>query len=212
MQYLNYILLGVILGWSIIEILKSLDRNDYSIEQQLQKRKDELLKIEHQKIKDFHNNLGTHADHTKQMAFKEIHDFCTSKLEFKLDEIHEVIRSIQKLYRSSYETDNEFKANFPEKSDLQFSPVETHHILTILNEGLHNATIYAQAKYITTIVAIENKQLQLVTHDTGIGYDKSTVQHGEGLERLKEMVALRKGSVTITSTQNGTIVNATVPV
>jgi|GEM_PF-5705135 len=211
MQYLKLILLGLLLGWSIIEIFKSLERKDYSIAQQLKLNKKKRLQQEHQLITQLHEQLDVKLDSHKSKSFELIHNQCTATLYHTTNDIQEIITQIHHLYKTTLNSDAAFKLNFPEKSDLQFSPLNAYNILTILNEGLHNAARYSKATYITNILAIENNNLQLVTHDTGKGFDKTTTKQADGLKRIQQMVQEHNGEVNITSTENGTIVNSYLP-
>lgn len=211
MNFITYIFLGLLLGWSIIEILKSLERKDYSIAQQLQQNKKKRLQQEHHLISQLHEQLTSKPDSIKSSAQELIHNQCTATLYFSTIDIYETVKQIQHLYKTTLNADAAFKINFPEKNDLQFSPLNSYHILSILNEGLHNASSYSEATYITSIVAFEDENLQLVTHDTGKGFDKTATKQADGLKRIQQIVQEHNGEVSITSTENGTIVNTYLP-
>jgi len=103
--------------------------------------------------------------------------------------------------------------NFPEKEILNFEPQKTLQLLTIINEGLHNAVIHSQANFIFNIASVEKDILSIITHDNGIGYNRKEITDKAGINNIIKAVENLKADLKLTSTiGNGTVVNVEIPI
>jgi nitrate/nitrite-specific signal transduction histidine kinase len=103
--------------------------------------------------------------------------------------------------------------NFPNKELLSFEPLEILYLLTIINEGLHNATIHSEANYIFSIASVEEGRLNIITHDNGKGYSRKLIADGNGIKMMENAVQKLHANLKFTSTVgNGTVVNVEIEI
>ncbi|MGJ8684969.1 MAG: histidine kinase [Nonlabens sp.] len=202
---LLYVVLGLILGSVIAFLWDELERSRTSLQ------KSELWnrsKQEHLTIKEELQRLQKHPDPVKYTAIEKCYEFCLSQNRFALKDIEKATIELQDWYKRSLDGDSIYRFNFPEKEMLKFFPLETLHILNIINEGLHNAAIHSQANFIFSIASVENNRLNIITHDNGIGYNRKEIDDGNGIQKIREATEKLNGDLKLTSTiGNGTIVN-----
>ncbi|MEP5133346.1 MAG: histidine kinase, partial [Nonlabens ulvanivorans] len=132
---------------------------------------------------------------------------------YTLKDIELATKQIQNHYSKNLETTSTFKINFPEKEMLSFEPQESLMLLTIINEGLHNAALYSNANFIFSIASIEDERLHIITHDNGVGYNRIEIHDGNGIKTILKATSDLKGDLKLTSTiGNGTVVNVQIPI
>ncbi|MEN8897236.1 MAG: histidine kinase [Nonlabens sp.] len=148
----------------------------------------------------------------KNEAVTLVYKFAASQNHFSLKDIETFTRQIQNYYLNNLNSPSTFKMNFPEKKLLNFDPAQTLMLLTIINEGLHNAALYSNANFIFNIAYIEDDKLHIITHDNGIGYDRNKNIDAGGINKILKAITTLKGDLKLTSTAgNGTVVNTQIP-
>ncbi|WP_438962402.1 histidine kinase [Nonlabens sp.] len=211
-EILGYVFIGGIVGMIVVFFLSQRDRND------LQKRRLGSLKAEQrlQQQRDLILEQLTHKlpekTFEKEETVSKVYQAAASKNRFSLKDIEQVTKDLQNYYATTFSNEIHFKMNFPEKDQLHFEPLEVLEILTIINEGIHNAVVHAQPGFIFNIASIEHGKLSLITHDNGSGYDRKTIQDGKGIQTILKATSQLKGDLKLTSTMgNGTVVNVEIP-
>jgi signal transduction histidine kinase len=85
------------------------------------------------------------------------------------------------------------------------------NLLRIYKEALTNVVKHSQAESVAVTFSADDKGLQLVVQDDGIGLDENK-QHGRGLPNMKRRMQEMGGDITISaSRKQGTQVRLAVP-
>jgi NarL family two-component system sensor histidine kinase LiaS len=82
----------------------------------------------------------------------------------------------------------------------RLKPMQVHHILAIVQEGLSNTLRHARASRVTIRVAQCDGLINLQVDDTGRGFAPQTVLAGYGLRSIRDRARLIGGQVEIDST------------
>ncbi len=85
-------------------------------------------------------------------------------------------------------------------------------VYRLVQESLTNIAKHAHANHVRVSVREADDQLQLEVQDDGAGFDNEAVGHGFGLAGMRERVSLGGGTMTIASSEHGTLVRASLPV
>ena len=142
-----------------------------------------------------------------------LYQFAASKNHFTLKDIEQATRILQRHYAQSIANELAYKTNFPEKELLRFEPKEVLQLLTIINEGLHNAITHSQASFVFSIASVEHGKCNIITHDNGVGYDRKVIADGNGIQAILKATQELKGELKLTSSiGNGTVVNVEIPI
>ncbi len=92
-----------------------------------------------------------------------------------------------------------------------FTPVQTHHISSILNEALSNAARHAQARHVQVTASQDMHQFQLIIQDDGKGFNSNGQVAGYGLRNMRDRARLLGGQLHIQSQlEKGTIITLTL--
>jgi signal transduction histidine kinase len=85
-------------------------------------------------------------------------------------------------------------------------------VYRLVQESLTNIAKHARANQVRVSICEADDQLQLEVQDDGAGFDNEAVGHGFGLAGMRERVSLAGGSMSIASSERGTLVRASLPV
>jgi len=86
-----------------------------------------------------------------------------------------------------------------------------YHLLTLLNAGIHNAVVHAQARYAFAITSLQDEQLAVIVHDNGYGFNVKTLEQKVGITGIIGAALQLNADLKYTSTlRNGTVVNAII--
>jgi signal transduction histidine kinase len=85
-------------------------------------------------------------------------------------------------------------------------------VYRLMQESLTNIAKHAHANHVRVSVRETDDLLQLEVQDDGAGFDNGTVGHGFGLAGMRERVSLGGGTMSIASSEHGTLVRASLPV
>lgn len=84
----------------------------------------------------------------------------------------------------------------------------------VIQECLTNIVKHAKAENVNICLVIEPNYIKIKVNDDGIGFDMTEAKGKDnsfGLSSIKERIALMNGEVDITSTPDGTTINASIP-
>ncbi|EAS18721.1 putative signal transduction histidine kinase [Flavobacteria bacterium BBFL7] len=205
--------IGILVGFIVIFLLSDMDRKRYNLKMENLRKGYSILQNQQQEILNELSLKRPEPTTVKNEAISLIYNLAASKQLFTLKDIELMTKQIQNHYSTNLDSSSTFKMNFPEKELLNFEPRETLNLLTIINEGLHNATLYSKANYIFNIASIEDGNLNLITHDNGLGYNRKEIQDGNGIKTILKAASDLKGDLKLTSTiGNGTVVNVQIPI
>lgn len=206
------IFLGLLLGLVVIAFMAAADRKESRLQRQLRLGyKNNLDAQRHQILRQLTDKLPL-SPVDKKESVSLIYEFAASKNHFTLKDIEQTAKKLQVHFKNSIKNESVYKMNFPEKELLNFKPLETLNLLIIINEGLHNAAIHAQANFIFSIASIENGFISIITHDNGTGYNRQEIPDGNGIKNIEKAAIALNGILKLTSTiGNGTVVNVEIP-
>jgi signal transduction histidine kinase len=84
-------------------------------------------------------------------------------------------------------------------------------VYRVVQEGLTNAVKHGQASQVTVEVVEAGHEVRLSVRDDGRGFDTTAESTGFGLGGMRERIGLAGGRLEISSTADGTVIEATVP-
>jgi signal transduction histidine kinase len=88
----------------------------------------------------------------------------------------------------------------------------SHHLYSILREGLTNIRKHSGASIVKLSGWVENRQIVLSIKDNGCGFDPHQISNGLGLTGIAERVEILGGKLNIKSNLNqGTSIQVTIP-
>jgi len=79
-----------------------------------------------------------------------------------------------------------FTFNNDVTSSIQFTAIEGMHLFRVIQEAINNALKYANADLVTVDFKEQNKQVIIHVKDDGVGFEKETVQLGNGLYNMQK--------------------------
>ena len=87
------------------------------------------------------------------------------------------------------------------------------NLYRIIQEAINNVEKHSDAKNLYVTLSREQRELKLVMHDDGKGFDTTRVRHGIGLKNITDRVAMSGGTVDIKSGKGkGTILTVSLPI
>jgi signal transduction histidine kinase len=84
-------------------------------------------------------------------------------------------------------------------------------VYRLVQEALTNVAKHAQASRVRVAVGESGGQLSIDVQDDGSGFDPDTASHGFGLAGMQERVSLAGGTLSIDSSERGTLLRARLP-
>ncbi len=112
---------------------------------------------------------------------------------------------IEKARESTEKTNFNFEISKGLIDKYRFTSVEGMNIYRIIQESVHNALKYANAKNIAVNINEENDKITISVEDDGNGFDMKNAPLGNGLNNIRKRAREIKGNVEILSTpQQGT--------
>ncbi len=85
---------------------------------------------------------------------------------------------------------------------IQFTAIEGMHLFRVIQEAVNNALKYAEASLVTVHFKEENNQLIFSVKDNGIGFEKESVQLGNGLYNMQKRMDEINAHIDIDSIPN----------
>jgi anti-sigma regulatory factor (Ser/Thr protein kinase) len=210
---IGYIFIGLLLGMVIIYFLSAAEREEQNAkrQQRWQEQNRRQLQRDQMLMELVHRPLENTTPKTQAVTL--LYRFAASKNNFTLKDIEQATRILQRHYAQSIANELAYKTNFPEKELLSFEHQETLQLLTIIDEGLHNAITHSQASFVFSIASIAHGKLNIITHDNGVGYDRKVIADGNGIKMMENAVQKLHANLKFTSTVgNGTVVNVEIEI
>ncbi len=99
----------------------------------------------------------------------------------------------------SVSTTIQFKVESTITSEIVFSSVKGINIFRVLQEAINNTIKYAEASEVGVLISENEKEFQFEIKDNGKGFDKNSVELGNGLENMQRRIQEIGGEITITS-------------
>ncbi len=87
--------------------------------------------------------------------------------------------------------------------DVKLSMEYTQHIYLVVKEAINNLIKYAECSQATIKVKHENKILSLLLSDNGVGFDKNSIQYGNGLLNMRHRSQLMNSTLIIETRPGG---------
>jgi signal transduction histidine kinase len=84
-------------------------------------------------------------------------------------------------------------------------------IYRLVQEALTNIVKHAHANTVRVAISQSDAQLQIEVQDDGCGFDPKATRQGFGLEGMRERVGLAGGTLSITASEHGTLLQARLP-
>lgn len=95
--------------------------------------------------------------------------------------------------------DVKFKFDNEVESTIQFTAIEGMHLFRVIQEAINNSLKYANADLITITFEEITNQLVFTITDNGVGFEKETVQLGNGLRNMQKRMDEINADIDINS-------------
>ncbi len=92
-----------------------------------------------------------------------------------------------------------FEFNNEVETAIQFTAIEGINLFRVIQEAINNSLKYAQANLITVDFKEKNNQLICAVKDDGIGFEKETIQLGNGLHNMQKRMDEINADIDINS-------------
>lgn len=182
------------IGAQLTFIISSLDNLKYG------------FKIEDKKLT---NKLESISEFTSETIY-ELRDtiWAMNKNEITFEDLQSRISNfINKADLSLTDTIFIFNSEKRATDFMKFSSVDGMNIYRIIQEATNNAIKYAKASRIEVHVEKTSNILQIVIKDDGVGFDKSTVEFGNGINNIRKRASELDANMVLNSTpEKGTTV------
>ena len=96
-------------------------------------------------------------------------------------------------------------------ADEKFSSEQGMNIYRIVQEAVHNALKYAEARQITIDIRLQENSVLMKVTDNGIGFDIQQKSSGNGLNNMKKRAKLLNGDIAIKSVEGETVITCLFP-
>jgi signal transduction histidine kinase len=114
--------------------------------------------------------------------------------------------------RSGFHLDGELALPDPSAGRERLEEQLETAVYRLVQEALTNVAKHAHAGRVRVAVSESDGQLSVEVQDDGSGFDPEAVSHGFGLSGMKERVSLAGGTLSIDSSERGTLLRARLPV
>jgi signal transduction histidine kinase len=114
--------------------------------------------------------------------------------------------------RSGFHLDGELALPDPSAGWERLEEQLETAVYRLVQEALTNVAKHAHAGRVRVAVSESDGQLSVEVQDDGSGFDPEAVSNGFGLSGMKERVSLAGGTLSIDSSERGTLLRARLPV
>lgn len=169
------------------------------------------LKIKNENMSQ---NLNTIASFTTNTIY-ELRDtiWAMNKPEITIEDLKSrIMNYIDKAREMATNINFEFNADNQLSDEQAFTSIQGMNIYRIIQEAVHNALKYAEAKNIKVHIGLKDEDLMLSITDDGKGFNQSETSLGNGLNNMKKRAGDLGGTFTLSSCKvEGTKVQIIVP-
>ncbi len=175
------------IGAQLTFIISTLDNIKYGFKLQNDKLGEKL-----QSISNFTSN-----------TIFELRDtiWAMNKPEISFEDLNARITNfIDKARETTEKTNFSFEISEELSNKQLFSSVEGMNIYRVIQESVHNALKYAEAKNISVKIQETNEDINITIEDDGNGFDINSAQMGNGLNNLRKRAKEINSTIKIDST------------
>ncbi|MCR9182062.1 MAG: sensor histidine kinase [Flavobacteriaceae bacterium] len=169
------------------------------------------LKLKNENMSQKLNTISSFTTNT----IYELRDtiWAMNKPEITIEDLKSrIINYIDKAREMATNINFEFKADNQISDEQAFSSIQGMNIYRIIQEAVHNALKYAEAKNIDVHIGLKDEDLILSISDDGKGFRQSETSIGNGLNNMRKRAGDLGGIFTINSREEeGTEVEIIVP-
>lgn len=140
------------------------------------------------------------------------------------DELSDLIRTLRPLelsdtpldeaiqeYLKDWKRQTHIAAVLEHEGAGDLSPEVEKSVYRIFQEALSNIARHSNATAISVSIKFSARQMELVIHDNGSGFNLKDVKRGIGLNSMRERAESCGGQFELNSTSNGTKIRITIP-
>jgi signal transduction histidine kinase len=113
--------------------------------------------------------------------------------------------------QSGFEIDDELALPGPFTSEDRLNGDLETAVYRLVQEALTNVAKHARADRVRVAVGESDGELSIEVRDDGAGFDSETTGYGFGLSGMQERVTLAGGTLSVRSSDQGTVVSARLP-
>jgi signal transduction histidine kinase len=99
-------------------------------------------------------------------------------------------------------TNIKFSFNASIAEDFTFTSIKGINVFRIIQEAINNSIKYSNASEISVNITENEKFVEISISDNGIGFDKNTIELGNGLENMQKRIEEIGGDISIKSKVN----------
>ncbi len=97
--------------------------------------------------------------------------------------------------------------------DLKLNMEARRDFFLVFKEAVNNAAKYSRAEKVWIRITVENRKLNMLIKDNGVGFDVANADNGNGLGNMRKRADGLNGTINLRSKQGeGTEVNVNVPI
>ena len=150
------------------------------------------------------NYISKFTSHTIDQLRDTI--WAMNKNEISLQDLHSRILSFIEKAKNANEN---ITFNFENEitREIVFTSIKGMNLFRVIQEAINNALKYANASKINIHFEEKENTIQLTIKDNGKGFNKKTVNLGNGLRNMQERIDEVNGKLEIHSTKKGTIIS-----
>lgn len=157
------------------------------------------FKLQNDKLGEKLQNISSFTSNT----IFELRDtiWAMNKTEITFEDLNARITNFIDKARQTTENTN-FNFNISEELNNKYhlSSIEGMNIYRIIQEAVHNALKYADAKNIAVTIAENSNYINITIQDDGKGFNIQQTEPGNGLNNIKKRAKEIKGEININST------------
>jgi signal transduction histidine kinase len=114
--------------------------------------------------------------------------------------------------QSGFHLDGELELSSPSAGEERLEEQLETVVYRLVQEALTNVAKHAQASRVRVSVSESDGELSVEVQDDGSGFDPAAASQGFGLAGMRERVNLAGGTLSIDSSEHGTLLRARLPV
>ena len=155
-----------------------------------------ISKDANQKLKDKLSGISSFTSETISQLRDTI--WAMNKNEITIEDLHARILSFVEKAKTATEV-IQFEVNQNSKNYFALSSIKGMNIFRVIQEAINNTIKYANASKITISINDEKDNLSIIINDNGNGFDKKTIELGNGLSNMEKRMSEVDGKVKIES-------------